>query len=61
MIRCFIPEGFSNAEMIISSQNGIVLQRIPLANSGLNEISVDAETASNGTYQYSAWSLTEST
>jgi hypothetical protein len=52
LIRCFIPEAYTTAEIIITSQNGITLKRTSLMQSGINEITIDAAAISSGTYYY---------
>ncbi len=52
IIRCYVPEGFQSAQLIISSQHGVVLKRSHLTQSGINEITIDANSVSAGIYQY---------
>ncbi|MEZ5014726.1 MAG: tail fiber domain-containing protein [Chitinophagales bacterium] len=52
IIRCYIPEGSTSAELMITAQNGITLSRTALTQIGINEITVDASAISAGAYQY---------
>ena len=52
LIRCYIPEGFTSAEMVITTQSGVTLKRATLNQSGINEVTVDASAISSGAYQY---------
>ncbi|MBC8045389.1 MAG: tail fiber domain-containing protein [Fimbriimonadaceae bacterium] len=53
IIRCFINETFSSAQLIITSASGITLKKTDLYNAGINEITVDANSISAGIYNYS--------
>lgn len=52
VIRCYIPEGFTSAEMVITAQNGVTLKRATLNQSGINEVTIDVSAISSGAYQY---------
>lgn len=51
-IRCYIPEDFTSAQMVITSQNGVVLKTNNLESAGINEVLINAQELSAGNYQY---------
>jgi hypothetical protein len=55
VINYVLPQKFTEAEMIVSDNNGNALKRVNLSGAGAGTLKVDAITLSGGTYRYSLY------
>jgi len=55
ILRYYIPETASSAKIVITTVNGQLLKSIPLNGTGKGQVTLSANTLSNGSYIYSLW------
>lgn len=52
-ISYLLPEKFSNAQIIITAENGTVIKSVKITGAGKGSLNIDAATLSSGAYNYS--------